>query len=244
MRALALLLIASLLGATPAPKATARASASPTAAPSASAPAAQGTDFKVGVWDVHMTQVDVNMKSGIFSTPDKILMTREGGDITGDRADGNYKTKESTIYGHVVMHDTQGNFAGLSSTKPAQSHGPSTLTADQVHIDGQAKVYTATGNVHYVQGDTTVDSDTGQLDDESHQLDLRGNVKIVQGERNMTAGHVIYNTITGQAHAEDNVVMEFPSGVTKTVATPKPLKLPNPLQKRPKPQPSPSASPK
>ena len=244
MRALALLLIASLVGATPAPKATANV---PSPSPSASEPApsaAQGTDFKVGVWDVHMTQVDVNMKSGIFSTPDKILMTREGGDITGDRADGNYKTKESTIYGHVVMHDTQGNFAGLSSTKPAQSHGPSTLTADKVHIDGEAKLYTATGNVHYVQSDTTVDADTGTLDDEAHQLDLRGNVKIVQGDRNMAAGHVIYNTVTGQAHAEDNVLMEFPSGVTKTVATPKPLKIPNPLKKQPKPEPSPSASPK
>ena len=229
MRVLALLAVVTTL-----------VGASPSASPSASADAPSNAEFKVGVWDVHMTQVDVNMKSGNFSTPDKIVMTREGGDITGDRADGNYKTKESTIYGHVVMHDTQGNFAGLSSTKPSQSRGPSTLTADKVHIDGTAKVYTATGNVHYVQGDTTVDADTGTLDDEAHQLDLRGNVKIVQGERNMTAGHVIYNTVTGNAHAEDNVIMEFPSGVTKTIATPRPIKLPNPLEKKPKATPTPA----
>ena len=51
-------------------------------------------------------------------------MTRGGGDITADRASGNYKSKAATLYGHVVMHDTEGNFAGLSSTKPAKSHGP------------------------------------------------------------------------------------------------------------------------
>ncbi len=225
-----------MLGASPKPSPSALPSPSP--APSASG--SNGTQFQVGMWNVHMTQVDVNMKSGVFSTPDKVLMTREGGDITGDRADGNYKTKESTLIGHVVMHDTQGNFSGLSSTKPSNSRGPSTLTADQVQIDGTAKVYTATGNVHYVQGDTTVDADRGQLNDDDHLLDLRGSVKIVQGERTMNAGHVIYNTVTGQAHAEDDVIMQFPSAVNKTVATPKPIKIPNPLQRKPKPTASPS----
>lgn len=211
------LLCALLLGATPA------------------ASGGSGTQFTVGVWTVHMTQVDANFKTGVWSTPDKVVMTREGGDITGDRADGNYKTKDATLRGHVVMHDTQGNFAGLSETKPSNSRGPSTLTADEVQIDGTAKVYTATGNVHYVQGDTTVDAERGQLNDESHLLDLRGNVKIVQGERNMSAGHVLYNTVTGQAHAEDDVIMQFPSAINKSVATPKPLKIPNPLQRKPKP---------
>ncbi|HET9030010.1 MAG TPA: LPS export ABC transporter periplasmic protein LptC [Candidatus Aquilonibacter sp.] len=200
--------------------------------PSPSAPADNGTQFQVGVWTVHMTSVDVNFKSGDFSTPNKVTMNREGGDITGDRASGNYKSKDATLYGHVVMHDTQGNFAGLSSTKPSQSRGPSTLTADQVHIDGTAKVYTATGNVHYVQADTTVDAGKGVLNDGTHQLDLQGNVHIVQGDRNMQAEHVIYNTVTGQAHAEGNVVMQFPGDVHPKLATPKPITIKNPLSKK------------
>lgn len=210
------------------------------AAPKPSPAPASGTQFQVGVWTVHMTSVDVNFKSGDFSTPNKVTMNREGGDITGDRASGNYKTKAATLYGHVVMHDTQGNFAGLSSTTPANSRGPSTLTADQVNIDGTAKIYTATGNVHYVQADTTVDAAKGVLNDGTHALDLRGNVHIVQGDRNMQAEHVIYNTVTGQAHAEGNVVMQFPGEVHPHIATPKPIIIKNPLQKhtaQPTPQP-------
>ena len=210
------------------------------AAPKPSPAPDNGTQFQVGVWTVHMTSVDVNFKSGDFSTPNKVTMNREGGDITGDRANGNYKTKAATLYGHVVMHDTQGNFAGLSSTTPANSRGPSTLTADQVNIDGTAKIYTATGNVHYVQADTTVDAAKGVLNDGTHALDLTGNVHIVQGDRNMQAEHVVYNTVTGQAHAEGNVVMQFPGEVHPHIATPKPIIIKNPLQKRtaqPTPQP-------
>jgi lipopolysaccharide assembly outer membrane protein LptD (OstA) len=203
-------------------------------------PSAAGTQFSVGVWTVHMTSVDVNFKTGDFSTPNKVTMNREGGDITGDRANGNYKTKSATLYGHVVMHDTQGNFGGLSSTNAASNRGPATLTADQVNIDGTARVYTATGHVHYVQADTTVDAEKGVLNDATHELDLQGNVHIVQGDRNIQAQHVVYNTIDGKAHAEGNVVMQFPSQVNPHFATPKPIKIKNPLQKHtPEPSPSP-----
>ncbi len=189
-----------------------------------------------------MSLVDVSFKTGDFSTPNQVVMNREGGDITGDRASGNYKTKEMSLYGHVVMHDTQGNFAGLSDTKSTNSRGPATLTADQVKIDGTAKVYTATGHVHYVQADTTVDSDKGTLNDATHDLYLEGNVHVVQGDRTMAAGHVRYNTVTGEAHAEDNVIMQFPSEINSHIATPRPIHIKNPL-KRSTPAPSSSPSP-
>ena len=238
--AIGLAIALALVAATPSP----RPSASPRTSPSVLPSGAGGPDtFQVGVWTVHMLQVDVNFKSGDFSTPQKITMTRGGGDITADRGSGNYKSKGATLYGHVVLHDTEGNFAGLSSTKPAKSKGPSTLTADQVHIDGLGKVYTATGNVHYVQADTTVDADNGVLNDLTHDLDLKGNVKIVQGERNMVADHVLYNTISGQAHAEGDVTMQFPSEVNKSIATPKPIHVPNPLQRHKGGTPAPTASP-
>jgi lipopolysaccharide assembly outer membrane protein LptD (OstA) len=235
----------TLLAATPSPSSTPSPSANPSASSSPNAsphPAPSGPDtFQVGVWTVHASLLDVNFKTGDFSTPDKVTMTRGGGDITADRASGNYKSKAATLYGHVVVHDTQGNFAGVSSSKPATSRGPSTLTADQVHIDGVGKIYTATGNVHYVQADTTVDADKGVLDDLTHDLDLTGNAKIVQGDRNMEADHVLYNTISGQAHAEgDPVTMQFPSEVNAHIATPRPLHVKNPLQKKAPPTPSPA----
>jgi lipopolysaccharide export system protein LptA len=236
--AIALLAAVALLAATPPP----RPSPTATSAPIPTALATNGpAQLQVGVWTVHMSLVDVNFKTGDFSTPQKIVMTRGGGDITADRGSGNFKSKTATLYGNVIMHDTEGNFAGLSSTKPAKSKGPSTLTADQVHIDGTSKIYTATGNVHYVQADTTVDSDKGVLNDLTHDLDLTGNVKIVQGDRNMVADHVLYNTVSGQAHAEGDVTMQFPSEVTAHIATPRPIHITNPLQHhRGTPAPSPS----
>jgi len=235
----AVVIALGLLAATPSPRpAISPAGVTPKVLPST------GPDtFQVGVWTVHMSSVDLNWKTGDFSTPTRVTMTQGSGDITGDRASGNFKNKTATLYGNVVMHDPEGNFAGLSSTKPAHSRGPATLTADQVHIDGIGKVYTAIGNVHYVQADTTVDADKGVLNDISHELDLQGHAKIVQGDRNMVADHVLYNTISGQAHAEGDVTMQFPSEVNPHIATPKPIHVPTLEHHKATPAPSPTPHP-
>lgn len=221
------------------------ASAAPTPAPRSIKPPAHlpapppppppgngGARFDLGVWTVHASSVDANFKSGDFSTPAKVVMTREGGDVTADRANGNYKTQIVYLNGHVVMHDENGDYGGLSSAPSAQSNGPSTLTADKAQIDGAAKIYKAIGNVHYVQGETVVDSDTGTLNDTTHDLFLEGNVRIVQGARKVNARSVVYNTVTTKAHAQGDVTMQFPGQLHRGLATPKPLKIPkNPLSK-------------
>ena len=209
------------------------------AAPKSSPAPVGGTSMTVGVWTVQTSSSDMNFHTGDFSAPNKLHMTRNGGDITADRASGNFKSKKLTLYGNVVMHDTNGTMAG-GSVAPGQSRGPSTLTADQVAIDGLAKVYVATGHVHYVQGDTVTDAQKGTLNDTTHQLFLVGKVQIVQGSRKLNAEHVTYNTITGEAHAQDNVVMQFPGAVTVHLATPRPIHIPNPLAKK---HPAPAKSP-
>src|SRR5580704_13019178 len=185
-----------------------RSPRSPHASPSpGSAPAA----FDLGVWTVHASSLDANFKTGDFSTPAKVVMTRVGGDVTADRANGNYKKQELYLNGHVVMHDSQGS--GINSLEGSAPSGPSshsTLTADQAQIDGAAKVYKANGSVHYVQADTVVDASNGTLNDTTHSLLLEGAVHIVQGARSMTAQRVLYNTLTGTAHAEGDVTMQFP----------------------------------
>ena len=195
---------------------------------SAASPNAGQASFDLGVWTVHASSIDANFKNGDFSTPAKIVMTRVGGDVSADRANGNYKHQMLYLNGHVVMHDSQGN--GVSSLEggnaPSRSAGPSTLTADQAQIDGAAKVYKAIGNVHYVQADTVVDADTGTLNDAAHTLFLEGAVHITQGTRSMTARQVLYNTDTGTAHAEGDVTMQFPGEMHRGLATPKPLKIP------------------
>ncbi len=195
----------------------------PRPVPPPSAPAS----FDLGVWTVHASSLDANFKTGDFSTPNKIVMTRSGGDVSADRANGNYKKKTLYLNGHVVMHDAQGGAAGMGEASGAEhSGGPSTLTADRAQIDGDAKVYKAIGNVHYVQGETVVTADNGTLNDADHTLFLQGSVHIASGTRKMSAQTVRYNTTTGNAHAQGDVTMQFPSEFRRHLATPKPLNLP------------------
>ena len=189
------------------------------------------------MWTVKTSTVDSNFKTGEFTAPNKVTMTREGGDVRADRASGNFNTSQATLYGHVVMHDEQGNFSALRGGAPSgPSRGPSTLTADQAHMDGKAKAYTASGNVHYTQADTTVDADKAILHDDTHDLYLEGNVHIMQGARALNADRVHYNTDTGHSHAEGNVTMQFPSSFNPTLATPRPINIKNPLSKRRRPR--------
>jgi|SRR5580698_3490185 lipopolysaccharide assembly outer membrane protein LptD (OstA) len=195
----------------------------PKPVPPPNAPAA----FDLGVWTVHASSLDANFKTGDFSTPNKIVMTRAGGDVSADRANGNYKKKTLFLNGNVVMHDAQGGAAGMGGPGGDQhTGGPSTLTADRAQIDGDAKLYKAIGNVHYVQGETVVTADNGTLNDTDHTLFLQGSVHIESGTRKMSAQTVHYNTTTGDAHAQGNVTMQFPSEFHRHLATPKPLNLP------------------
>lgn len=218
----------------PQPKTPRRAPAPPKAAASPGQ-----ASFDLGVWTVHASSLDANFKSGDFSTPNKVVMTREGGDVSADRANGNYKKQVLYLNGHVVMHDTQGSVESMAGGGESRAPSPSTLTADQAQIDGAAKVYKAIGNVHYVQADTVVDANSGTLDDSDHTLLLEGAVHITQGSRSMNAQRVLYNTVTGSAHAQGDVTMQFPSPVHRTLATPRPLHVP----KNPVTQPVPSSPP-
>jgi lipopolysaccharide assembly outer membrane protein LptD (OstA) len=203
------------------------APSAPTPSPNASTPpSAAPASFDLGVWTVHASSLDANFKTGNFSTPDKVVMTRSGGDVSADRANGNYKKQVLYLNGHVVMHDMQGNVESIAGGAAPRSPNPSTLTADKAQIDGAAKVYKALGNVHYVQSDTVVDADNGTLNDGAHTLLLQGAVRIVQGTRSMSARKVLYNTVTGSAHAEGDVTMTFPSELHRTLATPRPIKIP------------------
>lgn len=198
-----------------------------------SQPSASGASFDLGVWTVHASSIDANFKSGTFSTKAHVTMTRNGGDVTADRADGNYKKKLVNLYGHVVMHDNKGDYGGLNGpTRPGTHAAPSTLTADDAQIDGAARLYKAIGNVHFVQADTNVTADTGTLDDATHELYLKGNVHVRQGVNRINSATARYNTITGVAHAEGDVTVQFPGEFTRGIATPRPIGLPkNPISK-------------
>ncbi len=190
------------------------------------APLPSGAGMMLGVWHLKTSSLDWNFKTGDFSAPSKVVLTRQGGDVTADRANGNYTKQIATLYGNVVMHDLNGTFAGLAASSVSQPRGPATLTTDELHIDWQARVYTAVGHVHYIEGNTTVDADRGMLNDVSHMLYISGNARVTQGLRSLVADRIDYNTLTGLAHAQGNVTAQFPSSVQPHIATPKPIRIP------------------
>lgn len=219
-------------------------------AASPAAPPQQQASFNMGDCKLNTNSMDGNFKTGDFTIPGHVHLACPTRDIDADRATGNQKTKHATLYGHVVIHDTGGGggpFGGFTPGGAQSSQGPSTLNCDKLDIDSARKFYTATGNVHYVQGNRTIDAEKGTLNDitkdltlytlhftegsqkvdasqgvmngASHVMDLTGKVHIVDGGRKMDADHVTYNTQSGALHAVGNVTMQFPSGEEQAPAT-------------------------
>jgi lipopolysaccharide export system protein LptA len=244
MRILITLLAILTLAASPAPRkpasAVSPAPPRPTSGiPSIAPPGAATAAF--GVWTVHTTNVDAK-GNGDFSVPNRLTILRPGGDASADRATGNYKTKRMTLYGNVVVHDTQGAFDVASGAN--RNHAPSTLTTDRLEIDDIAKVYVATGNVRYSQADSNGVADKATMNDLGHTLLLEGNVRVSQTDRQMSADRILYNTATGDAHATGkDVIMTFPAGQGPHLATPRPIHLPFTHHNTTAPTSSPSAAP-
>jgi lipopolysaccharide assembly outer membrane protein LptD (OstA) len=143
----------------------------------AAAPPAAGFNFSD--WQVSTGELDWNYQSGAFTTPGHVVLTRPGSDIQAGRASGNTKTKQALLSGNVALHDQNGvltNFGGgaLGRARPA------TLTCDTLQIDGVAKIYTATGHVHFMQGGSSVTADRAIMNGFTHDLHLYGNVQLHQ----------------------------------------------------------------
>jgi lipopolysaccharide assembly outer membrane protein LptD (OstA) len=195
------------------------ASASPKPVPNAPPP---------NPWTMKTDRVDADSQTGAFSAPDNVTITRPDGSIVkADRAKGNYKLKQATLYGDVSILDRSGTF-GLKSAQQDRAHGPAMLTADTVRIDDVNRTYDASGHVHYDQGDTKADAEHAHLDDATHVLELEGHVHVVDGDRTLDAEHATYDTVSGAGLAEKNVMVVFP-GVTPSIATPKPIHIKGPL---------------
>lgn len=133
--------------------------------------------FNFGEWQISTGEFDFHTDTGEFSVPNHLTLTRPGSDISADRASGNQKQKFATLYGDVVLHDSQGSFAGIAG---GGSRAPSTLTCAELQLDGVGKVYTAIGNVHFTQGGSQAYADRAVLNGMTHQLQLHGHVRLIQ----------------------------------------------------------------
>jgi lipopolysaccharide assembly outer membrane protein LptD (OstA) len=162
---------------TPAPAASRAAAPAPTLAPKGSG---SGAGFSFSDWHVSTGQLDANWQSGVFSTPGHITLTRPGSDISADRSNGNFKSHQATLTGHVVLHDNNGVLTNFAGQPPSAPHVPAMLTCDNLNIDGKSKTYIATGNVHFTQGPSEVRANRAVMDGISHDIHLYGNVQLTQ----------------------------------------------------------------
>lgn len=148
-----------------------------------------------------------------------------GTDVTGDRAKGNYKAGTVTISGHVVLHDSGQSTEAQSAGAPAGG-GPATLQCDELQVDSKRKIYLATGNVRYIQGQRQATAQSGRLDQGAHALDLNGNVRLADGDQTLTAQSVHYDTLTKDVSTSGSpVILNAPAsspapGTTSTLPTP------------------------
>jgi lipopolysaccharide export system protein LptA len=182
------------------------------AAPGAvrAAPDAGGGISNLGGFDeLYAQDVQFNDKSGEFSIPNRFKATRGGTEVNGDRAKGNSKTKITDVTGNVVVHMTRplAEHPDLAS----QSQDPSTLTCDHLHVDGMTKSYLADGHVHFTQGLREATADRGTLSDVTHILHMEGRVHLRDGESTFESDTIDYNTLTGELHANGNVIGRAPA---------------------------------
>jgi lipopolysaccharide assembly outer membrane protein LptD (OstA) len=169
---------------------------------------AQSLD-SIGGFDIRSSSIDYNYTTGAYRIPTRFTAVNGGTDVSADRATGNSKQKILTADGNVVVHQNG----------PLQNHGaqaqkftqvPSTLTCDHLNADGTAKTYTASGNVHFTQGQREATGDRGTLNDATNQLHMDGHVTIKDGGQTLSADAVDYNTETGLGTASGNVTVLSP----------------------------------
>jgi len=197
------------------------------AAPERGGGSAGGSNI-AGFDRIRTSKINFNINSGDFTIPDHFSATRQGTDVTADRANGNSKNKILHAEGHVVVHQTQALANHGKATDLTQR--ASTLTCDKLDVDGTRKLYTAMGNMHFTQeGGRDATSDNAVLDDAAHKLHMEGHVHVKNGEQTIEADALDYDTQTGQLDGNGNVTITSPvesPGPRDRILPPKKKKLP------------------
>ncbi|MBD5605962.1 MAG: hypothetical protein IAI48_12875 [Candidatus Eremiobacteraeota bacterium] len=176
------------------------------------APPDAGTSMShIGGFDnITTAHVSFNLNTGDFTIPGHFTATRQGSDVTADRATGNSHSKIMHAVGNVIVHQN----AALSGHTPSTSkltERPSTLTCDKLDVDGTRKLFTATGNMHFSQeGGREATSDRAVLDDANHHLHMEGHVHVKNGEQSIDASVLDYDTLSGQLDGDGDVTITAP----------------------------------
>jgi lipopolysaccharide export system protein LptA len=210
---------------TGAPSAAPRTPGRPNSRASA-APGAAKASFQTPYYNVE-TDVISYKGNGDFTMPNKVTFSRPGSDGTADRAEGNDKRGTVSLIGNVVIHDN-GNAPEAATEDEYAKGGPSTLTCDKLDVDSKAKIYVATGHVHFEQGDRKADSDHATLNRTAGTLHLEGHLTMLQGASTMRADDANYNLNTKRFEVTGKPVV-----IKQPVPTPEPGSVsPSPKPKK------------
>ncbi|HTW85119.1 MAG TPA: LPS export ABC transporter periplasmic protein LptC [Candidatus Sulfotelmatobacter sp.] len=180
MKQLALAGVLALVAASPAP--------SPSRAPAPKA--AVGSRY----YTVETPQAHWNPDSGAFTASGPVKLTQPGLVAYADNAVGNTKDGTAVLTGHVRVHDN-GTSGG---TIAGSAKEPSTLTCDELDVNGKLDAYRAAGNAHYASVDRTASADTMILDRKHHKLYLDGAVALSQHGSTLVGDRVNVNLRSGQ----------------------------------------------
>jgi lipopolysaccharide export system protein LptA len=191
----------------------------------------QTPDYRIQTDETHW-----NFNTGDFTMPHRVRFSRPGTDAVSDKATGNSKNGTATLVGSVVVHDS-GN-ASEASDAAYHGSGPATLLCDQLEIDSKAKLYTATGHVHFSQGSRSGTADKAILNRANGTLHLEGSVHLTDNGSTITTDVLDYNLNTKDVDVRGNpTIMTQPANK----AAPPPSSPPRGRQTaKPKPKPSPS----
>ena len=198
--------------------------AAPARAAARSAPAGglETPDYRIQTNETHW-----NFNTGEFTMPHRVRFFRPGTDAVGDKANGNSKLGTATLTGDVVVHDS-GN-ATEAGDVAYRGSGPATLTCDKLDIDSKARLYTATGHVHFSQGARTGTADRAVLNRGNGTLHLEGGVHLSENGSTLSADMVDYNLNTKDADVHGTpATMTQPANkpVAAPAATPRPRGTP------------------
>jgi lipopolysaccharide transport protein LptA len=161
----------------------------------AAAPPAGSATSEFAGYTFHFQSAEYNFQSGNFVIPRRFRATRKERTIEGDRVRGNALKKTFVAQGHVVVHQRQpiggaGDVADLTIK-------PSVLTCDRLDADAALERYTASGNVHFVEGDRDAVADRGTFDNGLNKLHLEGHVRVRDGANTLIAEAADYDVRSG-----------------------------------------------
>ena len=182
------------------------------AAPQATTPSqSEGASGVAGFDHIDTAHISFNYDNGNFTLPGHFTASSKATTITADHATGNSKQKLLHADGNVVVHQDAQTTKDKKTGAPVEQK-PSTLTCDKLDVDGITKIYTATGNMHFVQeGGRDATADAATLDDANHHLHMQGNVHVKDKDRTINASTIDYDTASGQIEADGDVTITAPA---------------------------------